>query len=67
MKLLSNLVAASFLVVTATAVAAPVAQPQCDDHGKKGETKEDKKDDKDKKGGQGDKSGDTKPKPPAFY
>jgi hypothetical protein len=64
MKRLSSLVVASFLVVTATAVAAPVAQPQCDDHGKKGETKEDKKDDKDKKDAKG---GDPKPKPPAFY
>jgi hypothetical protein len=66
MKRLSSLVAASFLVVTATAVAAPLpgAQPQCDDHDKKGDTKDDKKNDKDKKDAKG---GDTKPKPPAFY
>jgi hypothetical protein len=62
MKRLSSLVAASILALSASAVAAP--QPLCDDHGKKGD---EKKDDKEKKDGQGDKSGDTKPKPPAFY
>jgi hypothetical protein len=47
---------ASFLLASATAVAAPVsvdAQPQCGDD-KKGDDKKD------------DKSGDTKPKNPSF-
>jgi hypothetical protein len=61
MKRLSSLIAASFLLASATAVAAPVsvvhAQPQCGDD-KKGDDKkgDDKKD---------DKSGDTKPKAPS--
>ena len=71
MKRLPSLAVASFLVVTGTAIAAPAAvgplhsaQPQCgDDHDKKGDSKDEKKDDKEKKG---DKSGETKPKSPAF-
>ena len=68
MKRLSSLAVASFLVVTASAVAAPLqhAQPQCDDHDKKGDAKEEKKGDKDKKDAKGDNGGNTKPKPPAF-
>ncbi|HKY38329.1 MAG TPA: hypothetical protein VJN18_20440 [Polyangiaceae bacterium] len=70
MKRLFSPIVASFLVMTASAVAAPVAvspqraEPLCDDHDKKGDkTKDDKKDDKEKKDAKG---GDTKPKPPAL-